>query len=69
MLHRSANRTEGMQLGGDTMAQKRRIKNPMASMVRSTTYRPQVLPDKKKMSKHLRKQKKLWAKAIKEDLV
>ena len=51
------------------MAQKKRIKNPMAEMVRSTTYRPQVLPDKKKMSKHLRKQKKLWAKAIKEDLV
>ena len=51
------------------MAQKKRIKNPMAEMVRSNLYRPQSVPDKKKMSKHLRKQKKLWAKAIKEDLV
>ena len=69
MLHRSANRSGKLQLEEGTMAQKKRIKNPMASMVRSTTYRPQVLPDKKKISKHLRKQKKVWAKIIKEDLI
>lgn len=52
------------------MAQKKRITNPMAQLVRSNLYKPTTVPSKKRaLTKHLRKQKKVWQKIIKEDLL